>query len=225
MTPERFAIGLKRLSVLPGPEMMQERMDIYFDSVRDLSDEQWVRAVDEALRSCEFFPVPARLRRFASTGSEGLLRSEAQGFLARVLDGLGSTYSPQTGTTWSLRDIVAATNPAFGDAIGAGGGASALANCDPDVGVPIRDRKIIEAYAGLAEKSPQLRLPQALPELTQGEAKTALEKIRRPKLLAAPANDVPPKAPKQKPSMTQAQWDARREALRRQRDEMGAEGG
>ena len=161
------------------PEAFRARGDIYRERLDDLTDAQWLRAVSVCLDLERFFPAIATLRGYAHVDDgDGLLLTEGQAFLERVLNGLGASYLPQAGTTWNLRKIVEGTNPAFGEALGAGGGVGALANCDPDIGVPIRDRKILETYVAVARQSPQLRKPEERPELTQGEAKNALEQIK-----------------------------------------------
>jgi hypothetical protein len=186
MRNEIWTKGMASLvAVLPPREKLSAgaqkiRGDVYRQKLEHLTDEQWMRTVDLTVEREAYFPTIATLLELSTEGNEDLMLAEGQQLLALVLSGAGSSYNAQSGRTWSLRGIVEATNSAFGEAVSSVG-LNALANCDPHVGVPIRDRMILKTYAETVRRSPQLRLPagEAKPELpSRTEAKDTLARLR-----------------------------------------------
>lgn len=57
-------------SIWPNREMTPESCRLYWVAVRHLTREQFIKAVEIAVKSCKYFPAPAEILEFAPTVSE-----------------------------------------------------------------------------------------------------------------------------------------------------------
>lgn len=67
---EHFAAGFASLCELFNAKPSHELTDLYFNSVQDLTPEEWTIAVERATGSAVYMPKPAELRNFAGRGEQ-----------------------------------------------------------------------------------------------------------------------------------------------------------
>jgi hypothetical protein len=67
MNRKSFLEGMAALRILPTKVAVKSEIttEIYWRACQDLTDEEWKRAIDRAIATLEWFPVPAKLRELA----------------------------------------------------------------------------------------------------------------------------------------------------------------
>lgn len=155
MTRERFAAVMATLSVLPGRDVTEPLLEVYWRVLGDLSDAEMEGAATKALRSCRFLPTPAELLALARPRN---LAAEA----GRVFEAVKALadYSPRAGDVWSETKIRIALGEAAADAFAACGGSAALRHGDE-----VWTRKhFVEAYQAHPPADPPPALPASRKE-------------------------------------------------------------
>ena len=143
------------------PERDKARGDLYRTKLDDLTDEQWLKAVDICLGSEVFFPAIATLRGYAKPAEP--TEAQAVAVFDQVID--AGEYNPH-GTQWRERTIREKFGPAAAEAFMVAGGQGAFASLS-ERNLPFTRKAFVEAYVAAVRLDPKLALPEAKPpELT-----------------------------------------------------------
>ena len=159
MTNESWARGIAKLALaFPEREMTQAaqkaRGDLYRQKLDDLSDGQWLHAVDVCLDQEVFFPAIAVLRKSAAPPAQTEILAMAA--FDAVID--AGEYNPY-GTQWNARCIREKLGPAAADAFVVAGGHGAFANLG-ERNLPFVRRAFVEAYLAAVQSDPKHALPE-----------------------------------------------------------------
>lgn len=152
-----FAAAMAGLALaLPGRELSDALLELYWRALADLDDHEFARAAETAIRRCRFFPTPAELLGFArpprvdSHAAAGRVYLQAQGL---------TEYCPNTGTWWSAERIRATLGEAAYQAFHACGGSAGFRLAeDPYHGPRVR-REFVECFQRVVAAEPQAALP------------------------------------------------------------------
>lgn len=160
--------GYRDLSVLPdresSPASSSVRGEVYRRKLNDLSDKEWLRAVNRCLDAHTFFPAIATLRMHAKPQEP--TEAQAVAVFEQVIE--CREYRPH-GSIWSSRQIREKLGTAAVEGFMAAGGTAAFAYLS-ERDLPFTRKKFVEAYTAAVRLDPSLALPEAkTPELTAGE--------------------------------------------------------
>jgi hypothetical protein len=192
MTRDEFDGGWKMLEGVGWPGKADRNPEVYFGALRDLTSQQWAKAVATAIQAgSEFHPVPKMLREMAGSGPA--LNVEAVTAFEAVCEATihrlrcaGKSSCACTEDRYDQHLIRERLGDGAADAFLAAGGAGAFARRvegDPFLlqrfsGAYV-ERVKVDATAGLrALPSTPLPLSLPAPEISQEAAKVAVEQIR-----------------------------------------------
>lgn len=165
MTNEAWARGIAMLALgFPEREMTQEaqkaRGDLYRQKLDDLSDGQWLHAVDVVLEQEVYFPAIAVLRRIAAPPQ--LTEVQALTVFDAVVE--CRHYKPN-GSIWITQVIREKLGPAAADAFTVAGGHGAFSMLG-ERSLPFVRKAFVAAYLAAVTAEPKRALPEARkPEL------------------------------------------------------------
>ena len=142
-------------------EQRKARGDLYRRKLDDLTDEQWMKAVNRCLDTETFFPAIATLRNYGKPPEP--TEAQAVAVFEQVVE--CREYRPN-GSIWHLRKIRETLGPAAAEGFAAAGGQAAFAWL-AERDLPFVRKNFVEAYTAAVRLDPKLALPEAkTPELT-----------------------------------------------------------
>lgn len=223
----RFATTLSKLAAACRQELDDLTLEVYTEAVCPLVDPaEWDEFVLAAIRTGRFtwFPKVAELvdalREFRGAAP---LDAEAVQAYERVI--ASSTYLPEAGARWVYRDVVERCGKAAAEAFLAAGGDEAFRS---EYRSQERRAAFLAAYQRAAREQPETRLlpaptavpqlPAGTPELSAGEAKPLLDRVREKAGETARPVAIEPYRP-----LTEREHARRLEQLKAQAQEITAE--
>lgn len=159
----QLVLALERRTL--SPSEARARAGIYRRHLDDLSDEQWLQAVDRAVATMEWFPSIAALRRFAQPAA--LPEADA----ATLFDSILSDY--EQGRHLDFRQVEEKYGRQAAMSFVSSGGRRRFEECGTEERAQWTRKAFIEAFKAQDESlSP-------VPALTDGEARGALEQAKK----------------------------------------------
>ena len=149
MTSREFSKGMSILAVTFGREQTPLLMEAYFSVLKDLTAEEWNRAVTSTLQAESFFPPPAILLKYARPV---LPKARAAEFYVEILSQF------ESGRVLGPREISERFGTAAMEAFVSAGGVRAFQWCEPR-DEPFRRKAFLEAWSECVGLNPSL-LPE-----------------------------------------------------------------
>lgn len=147
-----FVAAMGSLALNCRIEVSEQQLELYWQMLGDLSDEDFTRAVAVSLQTSRFFPTIAELRQTVTPYSSP--QAEA-GLAFERVSGLGQ-YSPQ-GYRWNIRIIAQVVGPCAAEAFAAAGGSRAFEQEQGERNLPFLRNRFIDAYTSAREAQRQGR--------------------------------------------------------------------